>query len=150
VEGVEGYVDGARARGVRVAAGGERCVDPVGGAGWFYRPTILDAVPAQDPVVQEEIFGPVLSVQVADSPEEALALANGTAYGLAAGIYTRDITRALRMARDLDCGQVYVNEYFAGGIETPFGGNKHSGFGRERGLEGIGAYVRTKCISVRI
>ena len=150
LERIAGYVDGARARGVRVAAGGERCVDPVDGGGWFYRPTILDAVPAQDAVVQEEIFGPVLSVQVADSPEEALALANGTPYGLAAGIYTRDITRALQLARDLDCGQVYVNEYFAGGIETPFGGNKHSGFGRERGLEGIGPYLRTKCISVRI
>jgi acyl-CoA reductase-like NAD-dependent aldehyde dehydrogenase len=103
-----------------------------------------------DAVVQEEIFGPVLAVQVADSPEHALALANGTRFGLAAGIYTRDITRALQLARDIDAGQVYVNEYYAGGVETPFGGTRQSGFGREKGLEGVRSYLRTKCTTVRI
>jgi acyl-CoA reductase-like NAD-dependent aldehyde dehydrogenase len=125
-------------------------VDPETGLGWFYPPTVLDAVAVGDAVVQEEIFGPVLAVQVADSPEHALALANGTRFGLAAGIYTRDITRALQLARDIDAGQVYVNEYYAGGVETPFGGTRQSGFGREKGLEGVRSYLRTKCTTVRI
>jgi acyl-CoA reductase-like NAD-dependent aldehyde dehydrogenase len=147
---IDGFVQGARARGVRVAAGGELTVDPVGGSGWFFRPTVLDDVAADDPVVQEEIFGPVLAVQVADDAEHALALANGTAFGLAAGVYTRDVQKALRLARDIDAGQVYVNEYYAGGVETPFGGMKASGFGREKGLEGLRAYSRTKSITARI
>jgi acyl-CoA reductase-like NAD-dependent aldehyde dehydrogenase len=100
--------------------------------------------------VQEEIFGPVLAVQVADSVEHALELANGTPFGLAAGIYTRDITKALRLARDIDAGQVYINEYYAGGVETPFGGNKLSGFGREKGLEGLRSYCRVKAVTARI
>ena len=147
---IAAHVDGARARGVPVLCGGVPAVDPQTGLGWFYPPTVLDAVPADDAVVQQEIFGPVLVVQVADSPEHALALANGTRFGLAAGIYTRDLQRALQLARDIDAGQVYVNEYYAGGVETPFGGNRQSGFGRERGLEGLRSYLRTKCTTVRI
>jgi len=150
LERIAAHVDGARARGVPVACGGAAVADPESGTGWFYIPTVLDAVAPDDTVVQEEIFGPVLVVQVADSPEHALALANGTRFGLAAGIYTRDITRALQMARDIDAGQVYVNEYYAGGVETPFGGTRQSGFGREKGLEGVRSYLRTKCTTVRI
>jgi aldehyde dehydrogenase (NAD+)/betaine-aldehyde dehydrogenase len=100
--------------------------------------------------VQQEIFGPVLAVQVVDSDEAALAAANGTEYGLIAGVYSRDIGRALRLARDLDAGQVSINEYWAGGVEVPFGGNRKSGFGKEKGLEGMDAYLRTKCITARI
>ena len=147
---VAGYVDGARERGITVAAGGRRTADPDSGTGWFFEPTILDAVEAHDPVIQEEIFGPVLSVQVVDGEEEAVAIANGTDFGLVAGIYTRDFGRAHRMARDIDAGQVYVNEYFAGGIEVPFGGNKRSGFGREKGLEALRSYTRTKSLTARI
>jgi acyl-CoA reductase-like NAD-dependent aldehyde dehydrogenase len=147
---VAGYVADAKARGVAVAVGGAATTDPETGAGWFFQPTILDDVHADDRVVQEEIFGPVLAVQIVDDAEEALAVANGTAFGLVAGIYTRDITRALRLARDIDAGQVYINEYFAGGIETPFGGNKASGFGREKGLEGLRAYCKVKSVTARI
>jgi aldehyde dehydrogenase (NAD+)/betaine-aldehyde dehydrogenase len=100
--------------------------------------------------VQQEIFGPVLAVQVVDSDEAALAAANGTEYGLIARVYSRDIGRALRLARDLDAGQVSINEYWAGGVEVPFGGNRKSGFGKEKGLEGMDAYLRTKCITARI
>lgn len=146
LEKISAYVDDATARGIKVAAGGTRLV----GAGWFFAPTVLDNVGASDRLVQEEIFGPVLAVQVADSVEHALALANGTPFGLAAGIYTRDITKALRLARDIDAGQVYINEYFAGGVETPFGGNKLSGFGRDKGLEGLRSYCRVKAVTVRI
>ena len=147
---IAAFVDGAKTRGVRVACGGASAVDPDSGLGWFYPPTVLDDVAPQDAVVQQEIFGPVLAVQLADSPEQALALANGTEFGLAAGIYTRDISRALQLARDIDAGQVYINEYYAGGVETPFGGTKQSGFGREKGLEGLRSYLRTKCTTVRI
>ncbi|HET8597335.1 MAG TPA: aldehyde dehydrogenase family protein [Castellaniella sp.] len=143
-------VDAARQRGMPVALGGRAARDPDTGEGWFFEPTVIDAVPADDPIIQEEIFGPVLAVQVARDAEHALALANGTPYGLVAGIYTRDVSRALALARDLDAGQVTVNQYFAGGIYTPFGGNRASGFGREKGLEALRNYCRVKNLTIRI
>jgi acyl-CoA reductase-like NAD-dependent aldehyde dehydrogenase len=144
------HVDGAKARGIRVAVGGNACADPATGKGWFFEPTILDEVPAGDAAAQEEIFGPVLTVQVVDSLAEAVEVANGTPYGLVAGIYTKDIEKAFRLARDIDAGQVYVNEYFAGGIEVPFGGNKKSGFGREKGLEALRSYCKIKSVVARL
>jgi aldehyde dehydrogenase (NAD+)/betaine-aldehyde dehydrogenase len=147
---VAGYVANARQRGLEIVVGGERASVPGLIGGWFYTATIIDAASASDPVVQEEIFGPVLTVQVADSAEEALVLANGTAYGLVAGIYTRDIGRALCLARDLEAGQVFINQFFAGGVETPFGGVKQSGFGREKGLDALNSYYRVKCVTARI
>ena len=147
---VAGYVDAARARGISIAAGGKPVEVPGFEGGYFYAPTILDQVSSQDPVIQEEIFGPVLSVQVVDSAEEAIAVANDTPFGLCAGIYTRDITRALRFARDVDAGQIFINQYFAGGVATPFGGTKLSGFGREKGLAALAAYYQVKCITARI
>ncbi|NDH52450.1 MAG: aldehyde dehydrogenase family protein [Betaproteobacteria bacterium] len=133
---IAGYVDRAHARGAEVLCGGAAGCDPQSAGGWFYQPTILDRLQASDEAVQEEIFGPVLCVQVFDDPDEALALANGTRFG--------------RMARDIDAGQVYINEYFAGGISVPFGGNKQSGFGREKGLEALRSYSRTKSVAARI
>jgi acyl-CoA reductase-like NAD-dependent aldehyde dehydrogenase len=147
---VAGYVADARQRGLEIVAGGKRGIVPGLTGGWFYNATIIDGASAGDPVVQEEIFGPVLTVQVADSAEEALVLANGTAYGLVAGIYTRDIGRALCLARDLEAGQVFINQFFAGGVETPFGGVKQSGFGREKGLDALNSYYRVKCVTARI
>ncbi len=105
--------------------GGNTTTDPVSGKGWFYEPTLIYDVPHEDCIVQEEIFGPVLAVQLVDSDEQALAYANGTDFGLAACVYTRDITKALRMARDFDAGIITINQYFAGGVSTPFGGNKN-------------------------
>lgn len=147
---VEGFVEAAKARGLAVAVGGKRTADPETGLGWFYEPTVLDDLAADDPIVQEEIFGPVLAVQVVDGFEAAVAAANGTQYGLVAGIYTRDLSKALAFARDVDAGQVYVNEYFAGGIEVPFGGNRLSGFGREKGLQAVTSYCKLKSVAVRL
>lgn len=147
---IAGYVDQARARGVALAAGGSRATDPETGVGWFFQPTILDNVEVSDPVIQEEIFGPVLAVQTVEGEEEAVAVANDTPFGLVAGIYTRDFAAAHRMARDIDAGQVYVNEYFAGGVEVPFGGNKQSGFGREKGQEALRSYTRVKSLAAKI
>ncbi len=147
---IDGYVRGAKSRSVKVATGGSIVeVDSMEG-GFFFAPTILDDLPIDEVVVQEEIFGPVLCVQIVDSPEEAIAVANGTEFGLVAGIYTRDIARALRFARDVDAGQVFINQFFAGGISTPFGGTKNSGFGREKGLAALSSYYQVKCVTARI
>ncbi|MFV2002184.1 MAG: aldehyde dehydrogenase family protein [Paracoccaceae bacterium] len=147
---VANYVDDARARGLGIATGGAALDIEGCEGGFFYAPTILDDVAPADTVIQEEIFGPVLSVQIVDSDEQALSVSNGTPFGLCAGIYTRDITRALRFARDVEAGQVFINQYFAGGVATPFGGTKFSGFGREKGLAALGSYYRVKCITARI
>ena len=147
---VAGFVERARQRGVSVRCGGHPAADPLTGKGWFFEPTILDQLPPSDECVQQEIFGPVLAVQVFDTADEAIALANGTPFALVAGVFTRDFARAHRLARDIDAGQVYVNEYFAGGIEVPFGGNRRSGFGREKGLEALRSYCKIKSVAARI
>jgi aldehyde dehydrogenase (NAD+) len=147
---IAGFVERARQRGVEVLCGGASTSDPQTQRGWFFQPTVLDHLQASDEAVQEEIFGPVLAVQVFDDVDEALALANGTRFGLVAGVFTRDFALAHRLARDIDAGQVFVNEYFAGGIAVPFGGNKSSGFGREKGLEALRSYCKVKSVAARI
>ncbi|MES2976855.1 MAG: aldehyde dehydrogenase family protein [Pseudomonadota bacterium] len=147
---VAGYVNRARARGVEVRCGGNIAADPATGLGYFFEPTILDRLSPDDEAVQEEIFGPVLAVQVFDDLDEAVALANGTPFGLVAGVFTRDFAAAHQLARRIDAGQVFINEYFAGSIAVPFGGNKRSGFGREKGLEALNSYSRIKSVSARI
>lgn len=144
------FIGEARANGDRILCGGDAVADPRGGEGWFVAPTVIDDLPPESPCVQEEIFGPVLSVQVVDGPADALRAANGTRYGLMAGIYTRDVSAALAIARDLKCGQVTINDYWGGGVEVPFGGVGHSGFGREKGLVALLSYLRTKSIVARV
>ena len=147
---VSGFVTRALDRGAERVTGGKACADPVTGLGWFHEPTILDRLAPDDEAVREEIFGPVLVVQSFDVVEEAVALANGTPYALAAGIYTRNFGVAHQLARDIDAGQVYINEYFAGGVALPFGGNRRSGYGREKGMEALRSYSRTKAVAARI
>jgi aldehyde dehydrogenase (NAD+) len=147
---VAAYVTAARHRGVNIITGGHPIEIKGLEGGWFYEPTLLADLDQQDPVVQEEVFGPVLAIQIAESAAEALRLANATEFGLVAGIYTRDISRALQLARDIDAGQIFINQYFAGGVETPFGGTKSSGFGREKGLEALRNYIRVKTVTARI
>ena len=147
---IAAYVERARQRGVSVRAGGKVASDPLTGRGWFYEPTVLDQLPPMDEAVQEEIFGPVLCVQLFDDLDEAVALANGTPFRLVAGVFTRDFSTAHRLARNIDAGQVFINEYFAGGISVPFGGNKRSGFGREKGLEALRSYCNIKSVAARI
>lgn len=150
LEKVAAFVTRARARGAEILTGGEITSDPETGKGWFYQPTIVADRPSSDELVQEEVFGPVLTVQIAEDADHAVALANDCQFGLVAGIYTQNIGRAHSMARDIDAGQIYINEYFAGGVEVPFGGNKMSGFGREKGLEGLKSYCKIKSIAARI
>jgi aldehyde dehydrogenase (NAD+) len=145
---VLGHLDAAQVAGAAVAAGGGR---PGGlDRGYFVEPTVLTGLSPDDTVAQEEIFGPVVAVIDFEDEREAASIANNSRYGLAAGIFTRDIDRALRLAREIQAGQVYVNEYFAGGEETPFGGFKDSGFGREKGLEGLRSYTQTKNVAIRL
>jgi acyl-CoA reductase-like NAD-dependent aldehyde dehydrogenase len=150
LERIAGHVDSAKSRGIQVLCGGSSGADPLSGLGWFYEPTLLDRVPMHDAAVQQEIFGPALCIQTFADTEEAVHLANGTQFGLVAGVFTKDLSAAHRLAQQIDAGQVYVNEYFAGGIAVPFGGNKHSGFGREKGLEAVGSYCKTKSVVARI
>jgi aldehyde dehydrogenase (NAD+) len=113
-------------------------------------PTIIDRVAVDDPIAQEEIFGPVLAVQVVEDAEEAIAVANSTQFALVAGIYTCDFSAAHQLARRIDAGQVYINEFFAGGIALPFGGNRMSGFGREKGMDAVRTYTKLKSVAARI
>jgi aldehyde dehydrogenase (NAD+)/betaine-aldehyde dehydrogenase len=110
---------------------------------------LFDAVPPTARIAQEEIFGPVLAVTPFTDDEEAVRLANGTDFGLVAAIWTRDVTRAHRVAERVRAGQVFVNTYgAAGGIELPFGGWKRSGYGREKGMEALVGYTQTKTIAI--
>lgn len=147
---IAGFVDRARDGGADILTGGIITSDPETGEGWFYEPTIVGDCSADDELVREEVFGPVLAVQIAEDPEHALKLAGDCQYGLVGGIYTSDLSNALKMARDIDAGQIYINEYFAGGVEVPFGGNKLSGFGREKGMEGLKSYCKIKSVAARI
>jgi aldehyde dehydrogenase (NAD+) len=118
--------------------------------GYFVEPTVFTGVDNDMRIAQEEIFGPVLSVLEFSTEAEAMRLANGVDYGLVAGIHTQNMGRAHRFARDVRAGQVYINEWFAGGEETPFGGFKESGFGREKGLAAIDAYTQVKNVCADI
>ncbi len=146
---IEAFLTDAKARGVSLATGGSATADPETGQGWFVEPTVFDEVAADDPLVKEEIFGPVLVTQLFDDEEEAIQLANGTDYGLAAGIFTKDTARARRLSREIDAGQIYINQWFSVGVEVPFGGNRKSGIGREKGIDGMRAYSKIKGVGER-
>lgn len=150
LETIERYVQIGEREGAEVAAGGRRPTDPALGDGYFFQPTVLDRVQPDMRVAQEEIFGPVLAVLTFDDLEEAIAIANRTQYGLVAGVWTRDINKAMAVASRIKSGQVYINTYGAGGgVELPFGGYKKSGYGREKGLEALASYLQIKNVCVR-
>ena len=119
-------------------------------AGAFLQPTVFTGVTADMTIAQEEVFGPVLSGITFRDDAEAIAIANGTDYGLVGGVFTQDISRAMKAAQGIRAGQVFVNEWYAGGVETPFGGYGKSGYGREKGREALWNYVQTKNIAIRI
>jgi acyl-CoA reductase-like NAD-dependent aldehyde dehydrogenase len=144
---VEEYVDLARKEGARIVCGGER-LDLDGG--YYYKPTVIADLANDSRVVQEEIFGPVLTVQPFDTEDEAVALANSTPYGLASGVQTSNLGRAHRIADRLQAGIVWVNDWAMLDPAVPFGGVKDSGFGREYGPEGLAAYTRTKSVVVSL
>ena len=149
VDRVARYVDEARAGGATVVTGGER-VRPDSG-GYFYAPTVVTDVTPDQPLVREEIFGPVVAVLGFDTESEAIRLANDTTYGLAATVWSKDIDTAIRSARAIRAGTVAVNGYSEGDITTPFGGYRQSGFGgRDNGTEAFDQYTETKTIWVSL
>jgi len=146
---VRSLVAEAEASGVKVAARGTIAADSPAG-GYFQEAVLFCDVPPAHPIAQREVFGPVLAVMPFADEAEAVRLANGTEYGLVAGVWTQDGARQLRMAHKLHCGQVFINNYGAGGgVELPFGGVKASGYGREKGFEALLGFTALKTIAIR-
>ena len=146
---IKGYVDIARGEGATVLAGGEP-PQLTGGfeKGYFFRPTIFSEVKNQMRVAQEEIFGPVVSVITFKDEDDLIKQANDTIYGLSAGIWTRDITRAHRFAKEIKAGVVWINTYNMFNAASPFGGYKQSGYGREMGRHALELYTQVKSVWV--
>jgi succinate-semialdehyde dehydrogenase/glutarate-semialdehyde dehydrogenase len=142
--GVADLVEDAKAKGATVVCGGTR----VGDQGYFYAPTILTAVSADARMMHEEIFGPVAPIVTFATESEAIARANDTEYGLVAYVFTRDLSRTLRVSEALEFGMVGINQGIVSNPAAPFGGVKHSGFGREGGFEGIEEYLEVKYVGI--
>ena len=149
-ERVAGYVELGKSEGAKLSAGGAVPEEEQLRAGYFYRPTIFDGVTQEMRVAREEIFGPVLTVTVFEGTADALQKANDCEYGLWAGVWTKDLARAHRVARDLEAGIVAVNEEPVTFPQTPFGGFKRSGNSSEQGMDAVGSYVRVKNVSVNL
>ncbi|MDQ0512458.1 aldehyde dehydrogenase family protein [Ancylobacter amanitiformis] len=145
---VAGYIAAGLRGGARLRFGGGRPADLP--RGYFLMPTLLDQMEPANIAAREEIFGPVAVALTFDTVEEALGLANGLGYGLVAGVYGSDIGTALRLARDIEAGSVWINGWFIGGQQAPTGGIKDSGVGRERGLPGILNYLAIKNVGIRL
>jgi succinate-semialdehyde dehydrogenase/glutarate-semialdehyde dehydrogenase len=137
-------VDDATSKGAKCIVGGNK----VEGRGYFYEPTVLTGIPSDARLLKEEIFGPVAPVTAFTSEDEAVGSANETEYGLVAYVYTRDFKRALRVTEGLETGMVGLNKGMVSNPAAPFGGVKHSGFGREGGKEGIHEYLEVKHVAV--
>ena len=148
LERVTGYIDIGRSEGAEVAAGGERPTDL--GDGYFVQPTVFTGVRNDMRIAQEEIFGPVVAVIPVDDVEDALRVGNDSIYGLAAAVWTKDISKAHRVARGLKAGTVWINTYGLYDPSVSFGGYKQSGFGRDLGVHAMEAFTETKSVWVSL
>ena len=145
---VQGFLEEARAAGIQTVAQGTVVADAPE-SGFYQAPVLLRDVPVNHRVAQEEVFGPVLSAMCFEGEDQAIELANATAFGLVAGVWTRDGGRQFRMAKRLRSGQVFINNYGAGGgVELPFGGVKSSGHGREKGFEALYGFTTLKTVAI--
>jgi aldehyde dehydrogenase (NAD+) len=140
------YIEIAKAEGAACVLGGEPHIEQAVGGRQFVKPTIFTNVSNSMRIAQEEVFGPVLAIIPFDTEEEACSIANDSAYGLGAGVWTRDIARAFRMAERIKAGTVWVNTYRALSYSSPFGGYKRSGLGREGGIDAVKAYMQVKSV----
>ncbi len=148
LETVSGYVERAVAQGARILCGGKMPADFDGG--YFYEPTVLTNVDQKSEIVQQEVFGPVLTIQSFGSEEDAIAMGNDCDYGLASSVFGKDIARAMRVANRLEFGCVWINDHLPLGSETPHGGFKQSGFGKDLSIEAVHDYQITKHIMVSL
>ena len=147
METVLSYIDAGKKEGAHLVAGGGRA-NVGSGKGYFVEPTIFDGVTNAMKIAREEIFGPVLSVIPFKSIDDGIAGGNATTYGLAAAVWTRDVAKALKAARAIRAGTVWVNAYNLFDAALPFGGFKESGFGRELGASGLDLYTEVKSVWV--
>jgi aldehyde dehydrogenase (NAD+) len=145
-EKVLDYIEIAKKEGARCVLGGAAAKRPECGDGWFVEPTVFVDVKPDMRIAKEEVFGPVLGIIPFDDDEDAIRIANSSVYGLAAGVWTADIGRCLKMANRLEAGTVWINTYRVSSYMSPFGGYKRSGFGRESGLSAIREYVQEKSV----
>jgi aldehyde dehydrogenase (NAD+) len=146
---VQGFLDEAKAAGISIVAEGT-VVSEAPASGFYQAPVLLRDVPVHHRVAQEEVFGPVLAAMSFEGEDQAIELANATSFGLVAGVWTRDGGRQFRMAKRLRSGQVFINNYGAGGgVELPFGGVKSSGHGREKGFEALYGFTTLKTVAIQ-
>ncbi|MDV7211093.1 aldehyde dehydrogenase [Azotobacter beijerinckii] len=145
---VLGYIEAGLSEGASLLTGGRRVLEETGGT--YVEPTVFDGVSNAMKIAREEIFGPVLSVIVFDTPEEAVRIANDSPYGLAAALWTRDLSKAHRTARALRAGSVWVNQYDGGDMTAPFGGFKQSGNGRDKSLHAFDKYTELKATWIKL
>ncbi|RWE79151.1 MAG: aldehyde dehydrogenase family protein, partial [Mesorhizobium sp.] len=146
---VEGYIKAGSDEGAKLVAGGSRLTGELYDGGNFIAPTVFGAVSDKMTIAREEIFGPVISAMPFDTLDEAVARANATPYGLAAGIFTTNLGTAHKLARRVKAGSVWVNMYHAIDPAVPFGGMKMSGYGREGGIEHLHEYLETKAVWIQ-
>ncbi|MFE4705541.1 aldehyde dehydrogenase family protein [Peribacillus simplex] len=146
MESILKHIENGKQEGARLVTGGERDMKGENEHGYFIRPTIFADVDNKMSIAQEEIFGPVLCIIPFDTEEEAVRMANDTIYGLAAGLWTNDVSRANRVARKLEAGMVFINKYGCYDFASPFGGWKQSGWGKEYAIHSLQSYTKTKAI----
>jgi aldehyde dehydrogenase (NAD+) len=149
-ETVQRYFKIAEEEGARAETGGALAVDPALAGGFYVEPTVYTGVRNDMRIAREEVFGPVLVVIPFDTESEAVSLANDSDYGLTGGVFTADMSRAIRVAEAIEAGQVYINSWSTQSVQMPFGGHKNSGYGREKGIEALSHYSHVKSISMRI
>jgi acyl-CoA reductase-like NAD-dependent aldehyde dehydrogenase len=144
------YIEVAKSDGAQLLLGGEPATGPGLTGGMFIQPTVFSGVTSNMRIAQEEVFGPILSVIGFEDETEAVEIGNDVIYGLAAGVWTQDIGRAVRMSKALQAGTVWINTYRAYSTMVPFGGMKQSGVGRESGIEAIYEFLETKAVMISI